>query len=66
MKPYFLYNGIAGLAQTLTGTENVYLGIRPYAFHAGNMVTMIVYPLLLCREIERLGKTAGLNFLALE
>ena len=62
MKPYFLYDGIVELAQTLTGTENVYLGIRPYAFHAGNMVTMIVYPLLLCREMEKLGKTPEFNF----
>ncbi len=62
MKPYFLYDGIVDLAQTLTGTENVYLGIRPYAFHAGNMVTMIVYPLLLCHELEKLGKVAQFNF----
>jgi hypothetical protein len=62
MKPYFLYDGIIELAQTLAGTENIYLGIRPYAFHAGNMVTMVVYPLLLCREIEKLGKEAQFNF----
>lgn len=62
MKPYFLYKGLLDLAQTLEGNENIYLGIRPYAFHAGNMVTMTVYPLLLCREIERLGKTARVNF----
>lgn len=62
MKPYFLYKGLLDLAQTLEGNENIYLGIRPYAFHAGNMVTMMVYPLLLCREMEKLDKTAKFNF----
>lgn len=62
MKPYFLYKGLLDLAQTLKGDENIYLGIRPYAFHAGNMVTMTIYPLLLCKKLERLGKTAKFNF----
>lgn len=62
MKPYFYYQGIEELAQKLKGNENIYLGIRPYGFHAGNATTMIVYPLLVCRELEKLGKTAQFNF----
>ena len=44
MKPYFLHQGFLELASTLEGNENIYLGIRPYAFHAGNIVTMVIYP----------------------
>jgi len=62
MRPYFYYQGIKELAQILKGDENIYLGIRPYGFHAGNATTMIVYPLLLCRELELLNKVARFNF----
>lgn len=62
MKPYFYYKGICDLAKILTGKENIYLGIRPYGFHAGNASTMVVYPILLCRELEKLGKTPKFNF----
>ncbi|MFA4827364.1 MAG: hypothetical protein WC596_03920 [Candidatus Shapirobacteria bacterium] len=49
-------------AQNLTGKENIYLGIRPYGFHAGNMMPFVVYPLLLCRQMEKLGKQIQFNF----
>lgn len=62
MKPYFYYKGICDLAKILKGDENIYLGIRPYGFHAGNASTMVVYPLLLCKELEKLGKTPRFNF----
>ncbi len=62
MKPYFYYKGIKELAKILTGNENIYLGIRPYGFHAGNATTMVVYPILLCSEVEKLGKKAKFNF----
>ncbi len=61
MKPYFCYEGILKLAHELKGNENVYLGIRPYGFHAGNMSTLVAYPLLLCQELARLGKIPKLN-----
>ena len=33
-KPYFFQDGINELSQELSGDENVFLGIRPYGFHA--------------------------------
>jgi hypothetical protein len=62
MKPYFHYKGICELAKKLNGNERIYLGIRPYGFHAGNATTMVIYPLLLCREIEKLGKMPHFTF----
>lgn len=62
MKPYFHYQGICDLAETLTGNERIYLGIRPYGFHAGNATTLVVYPYLLCKELERLGKMPHFTF----
>lgn len=38
MKAYFFQNGIKQLAREITGEENIYLGIRPYGFHAGSML----------------------------
>ena len=50
-KPYFFYSGIKELATTLSGKENIYLGIRPYGFHAGNKIPFVIYPMLLCEEM---------------
>ena len=52
-KPYFFYSGIKELATTLSGKENIYLGIRPYGFHAGNKIPFVIYPMLLCEEMEK-------------
>jgi len=54
MSAFFLNKGIKDIANTLTGNENVYLGIRPYGFHAGNMLPLVVYPLLLCDELTKI------------
>ncbi|MFA6369168.1 MAG: hypothetical protein WCX20_02195 [Candidatus Shapirobacteria bacterium] len=62
MEPYFYIDGIRKLADELSGDENIYLGIRPYGFHAGNMSTLVVYPLLLCKELNKLGKVPRFNF----
>lgn len=62
MKPYFLFKGITELAKEFSGNENIYLGIRPYGFHAGNQFPFMVYPHLLCSELEKLGKKAKFNF----
>lgn len=62
MKPYFLYNGIKELVKTMKGDENIYLGIRPYGFHAGNASTLVIYPIILCTELEKLGKKAQFKF----
>jgi len=61
-KPYFLYSGIKELAKIVTGQENIYLGIRPYGFHAGNMSTLVVYPYLLCQETKKQGTIPQFSF----
>ena len=55
--------GIQSLATTLQGDESIHIGIRPYELHAGNKLAIIVYPILLCQELERLGKTPRFTFL---
>lgn len=62
MKPFFYYKGICELAKKLKGNENIYLGIRPYGFHSGNAATLVAYPILLCKEIEKNGKKARFKF----
>lgn len=61
MKAYFFQAGIEQLAQEITGRENVYLGIRPYGFHAGNMLPFVLYPILLCKELKKLRKEPEFN-----
>lgn len=61
-KPYFFNSGICELAKKLSGNENIYLGIRPYGFHAGNKIPFVIYPMLLCKEMQRIGKTPRFTF----
>jgi len=61
MEVYFYLEGIEKLVAKLKGTENIYVGIRPYGFHAGNMSTLVAYPILLCREMVRQGKKPKFN-----
>jgi hypothetical protein len=49
-------DGIKKIVHELKGTENVYLGIRPYGFHAGNLIPHVIYPEILCEEMVRIGK----------
>jgi hypothetical protein len=60
--PYYYYEGVRLLARQFRGDENIYLGIRPYGFHAGNLLTLVFYPMLLCEELKKLGKTPRFNF----
>lgn len=62
MPPYFFHKGIKQLGRKLSGEENVYLGVRPYGFHAGNLATLVVYPYLLSEEIEKNGKKVKFKF----
>lgn len=56
MSKLYLYNpGLQKLAKRLSGQETIHLGIRPYGFHAGNALSLLVYPLLLCRAVARRG-----------
>lgn len=61
-EPYLYLNGLKRLAKEMTGCEVVHLGIRPYGFHAGNAMALVVYPYLLCKFLEDLGKVPKLQF----
>jgi lysyl-tRNA synthetase class I len=61
MQPYFFQNGSRKLAQEISGRENIYLGIRPYGFHAGNMLPLVLYPMLLGQELKKLGEEPQFN-----
>ena len=63
MKPYLFFDGLLELVQDIKGTEVIHLGIRPYGFHAGNVMAFIVYPYLLCKYLEKLGKKAQFKFI---
>lgn len=54
-------SGVDALAETMRGDESVYLGIRPFGLHSGNLVPLVVYPILLCEALERVGKTPKLK-----
>lgn len=58
----FYADGAKKLAQTMNGHERVETGIRPYAFHAGNRISLIALPYLMCEELARLGKDVNLDF----
>lgn len=62
MKPYLYFKGLKKLAKEATGKEVVHIGIRPYGFHAGNVMSMIVYPYLLCKELQKEGKVPKFKF----
>jgi lysyl-tRNA synthetase class I len=53
MKPYLYLSGLEKLAKKLKGNEVVHIGIRPYGFHAGNVLSLVVYPYLLCKEMQK-------------
>ena len=61
-KPYLYLAGLRKLAKKLKGTEKIHLGIRPYGFHAGNSLALVVYPFLLCKEMRKLGKEPRFRF----
>lgn len=48
-------NGLEELASSLSGTERIYAGIRPYGYHAGNRIVLAVYPHLLARMLAARG-----------
>ena len=57
--PYIGKNGLIAIADTLSGNENIYVGIRPRGIHAGNKIPVIIYPYLLCELMEMSGKQAS-------
>ena len=59
----FLYNkGLRLLAQEVKGNERIHMGIRPFGFHAGNLIALYVYPYLFCEEVEKRGKPVNFTF----
>jgi len=63
MKPYLYLSGLKNLVNEITGCEVVHIGIRPYGFHAGNAMALIVYPYLLCKYLEDYGKAPKIQFI---
>ncbi len=62
MKPYLYLNGLKKLAKEAKGNEVIHIGIRPYGFHAGNAMALIVYPYLLCKYLKKEGKVPRFQF----
>lgn len=62
MKPYLYLRGLKRLSDEIVGNEIIHIGIRPYGFHAGNAIALIVYPYLLCKILEDSGKGPKLQF----
>jgi|GEM_PF-768339 len=63
MKPYLYFGGLRNLAKDIRGDETIHLGIRPYGFHAGNQMALVVYPYLLCKYLGAEGKEPKLKFI---
>lgn len=62
MEPYLYLQGLKKLAKEASGDEVIHLGIRPYGFHAGNALALIVYPYLLSWYLELEGKKSRFRF----
>ena len=61
-KPYLYNKGLKDLASEVSGTERIHMGIRPFGFHAGNLISLYVYPFLFCEEVEKIGKPVNFVF----
>lgn len=61
-EPYLFNTGLKKLASEVTGSERIHLGIRPFGLHAGNLVSLYVYPYIFCEEVKRLGKPVNFTF----
>lgn len=66
MKPYPYLNGLRELVEEISGTEKIHAGIRPYGFHAGSVMALVVYLYLLCKFLENIGKEPKLKFFVSE
>lgn len=62
-KPYLYNQGLKDLSKEVTGKETIHMGIRPFGFHAGNLVSLYVYPYLFCEEVNKLGKPVNFTFI---
>lgn len=62
MEPYLYFDGLLKLTKDIQGDEIVHMGIRPYGFHAGNAMALVVYPFLLCKYLKEIGGKVELKF----
>ena len=63
-RPYLYLDGLKDLAKDLKGNEKIHIGIRPYGFHAGNVLTIILYPRILCEVFRSIhNKEPEFNFI---
>lgn len=53
---YISWDGLDAISSKLTGKETMGIGIRPFGFHAGNMASIVAYPILLCELMSQKGK----------
>ncbi|MFA6268523.1 MAG: hypothetical protein WCW13_05410 [archaeon] len=61
-KTYLCWKGLQQVAKEAKGDERISIGIRPYGFHAGNELTLFVYPWHLCNLVQKLGKEPKFTF----
>jgi lysyl-tRNA synthetase class I len=60
---YLYLEGLQRLATEVNGNEKIYMGIRPYALHAGNILSIVVYPYLLCEAVKARGIEPGFQLI---
>ncbi len=63
MEPYLYLSGLKRLSGEVRGDETIHLGIRPYGFHAGNTLAILLYPYLLCKYVKERGIEASFRFI---
>ena len=61
-KPYLYNQGLEELAKEVSGNERIHMGLRPFGFHAGNLVSLFVYPYLFCELVEKMNKPVEFTF----
>jgi len=61
-KTYLFWDGLNEVAKEVRGDEKIFVGVRPFGFHAGNELTMYVYPWHLCDLTRKNGKEPRFNF----
>lgn len=61
-RPYLNNEGIKSLAKEVVGNERIHMGIRPFGIHAGNLISLYVYPYLFCEEVKKNGKPVNFTF----
>lgn len=61
-KTYLFWNGLKQVAKQVSGKEKIFMGIRPFGFHAGNELALLVYPWHLCNLVKKEGKLPEFEF----